>query len=56
MFSGDRLLATLSVNEQWNAAQNVSHTLTYPRIGVGSVLTYVEVIVEQVLILNFLNL
>lgn len=46
--AGDRIIASNSVVQQWTTPQNVSQTLTYPRIGVGSVITYVEVIVEQV--------
>lgn len=46
--AGDRIIASNSINQQWNTSQNVSHTLNYPRRGVGNVITYVEVIVEQV--------
>lgn len=46
--AGDRIIASNSVIQQWTTPQNVSQTLTYPRVGVGSVITYVEVIVEQV--------
>lgn len=48
LISGDRIVASNSVSQQWTSAQNVSQTLSYPRAGVGSVITYVEVIIEKV--------
>ncbi|XP_055298544.1 uncharacterized protein LOC129566529 [Sitodiplosis mosellana] len=45
--SGDRLSATAGASNQWSTPQNVKLTLAYPRSGVGNVVTYVQVIVEQ---------
>lgn len=55
LISGDRIVASNSVSQQWTSAQNVSQTLIYPRAGVGSVITYVEVIVEKVVSNTILN-
>lgn len=46
--TGDRLVATASGNNNWNTAQDVSLTLTYPKTGTGSVVTYIQIPVEQV--------
>lgn len=46
--SGDKLIASNSISQQWTAAQNVTQNLTYPRAGAGAVITYVEVVVDQV--------
>lgn len=46
--NGDRLLASVPVVQQWTELQNVTQTLTYPKSGTGGVITYVEVIVDQV--------
>ena len=49
--SGDRLSAQAGASNQWPSPQNIKLTLAYPRSGVGNVVTYVQVIVEQVCIL-----
>lgn len=46
--SGDRLLATASGSQSWSTAQDVTQTLSYPKSGVGSVVTAILVRVEQV--------
>lgn len=46
--SGDRLVASNALIQQWTAAQNVTQNLNYPRTGTGSTITYIEIIVEQV--------
>lgn len=45
---GDRVVATAAGNQTYGSAQNVQLTLTYPKSGVGNVLTYVQVTVQQV--------
>lgn len=45
---GDHVIASNSQTQQWTAAQNVTQSLTYPKTGVGAVITYVEIIVDQV--------
>lgn len=47
-FVDDRLVATANGSNQWATPQDVRLTLTYPRTGVGSIVTYVQVIVQQV--------
>lgn len=46
--NGDRLLASVPVVQQWTELQNITQTLNYPKNGTGGVITYVEVIVDQV--------
>lgn len=46
--SGDRLVAELSENNSYSTAQNVVFKLTYPREGLGAVVTYVKIDVQQV--------
>lgn len=48
MHLGDRLVASASSNQQWSVSQNVTQKLNYPRTGVGAIITYVEIIVDQV--------
>lgn len=45
---GDRLVSSGSQNQQWNFRQNVTQSLIYPRTGSGAVITYVEIVVDQV--------
>lgn len=44
---GDRLLGSDSQVQQWTTAQNVTQTISYPKTGVGSIISYIEVVVEQ---------
>lgn len=44
---GDRLLTTASASQRWNRAQNVKQNLRYPKSGMGAVVTYVEIVVNQ---------
>lgn len=46
--SGDRLLATASGNQSFGTPQDVALTLSYPKSGVGGVVTFVQVDVDQV--------
>lgn len=46
--SGDRLVASNVLSQQWPVAQNVTQNLNYPKGGAGSLITYIEIIVEQV--------
>lgn len=46
--SGDRVIASTSAGQQWAVAQNITQNLVYPRAGVGAIITYVEIIVDQV--------
>ncbi|XP_055296746.1 uncharacterized protein LOC129565661 [Sitodiplosis mosellana] len=46
-YPGDRVIATNSQNQQWTVAQNVTQNITYPRSGVGAVITYIEIVVNQ---------
>ena len=45
---GDRLVGTGSANQRWNRPQNVRATLNYPSNGMGAVVTYLEISVNQV--------
>ncbi|XP_031627888.1 uncharacterized protein LOC116343790 [Contarinia nasturtii] len=45
--SGDRVVASDSQIQQWTAAQNVTQNITYPKTGVGSIISFVEIVVEQ---------
>ncbi|XP_031628580.1 uncharacterized protein LOC116344252 [Contarinia nasturtii] len=45
--SGDRILATDSASQQWQKPHDIRLNLNYPQSGYGSVITYLEVIVEQ---------
>ncbi|XP_055298550.1 uncharacterized protein LOC129566535, partial [Sitodiplosis mosellana] len=45
--SGDRLVSSGTQNQQWTLPQNISQSLIYPRNGVGAIVTYIEVVVEQ---------
>lgn len=47
-FSGDRSVGNASYSNQWPSPQQVKSTVQYPPNGVGSIVTYVEIIVEQV--------
>lgn len=44
---GDRILATDSASQQWQKPQDVRLNLNYPQSGIGAVITYLEVIVDQ---------
>lgn len=48
MHTGDRLVASSVQNEQWSVVQNITQKLTYPRVGIGSIITYIEIIIDQV--------
>lgn len=47
--SGDRLLGENEAKKQWTTPQDVQLTLSYPNDGIGAVITYLEVIVDQVI-------
>ncbi|XP_052873322.1 uncharacterized protein LOC128278628 [Anopheles cruzii] len=44
---GDRLVGLSSDSKFWSTAQDVKLDLSYPQAGVGAVVTYVEVTVDQ---------
>lgn len=44
---GDRLVGTGQAGQQWARPQNVRTNLFYPTNGIGAVLTYLEVLVNQ---------
>lgn len=46
---GDRVVASHDENQQWTVPQNRTQTLTYPKNGIGANVTYVEIIVDQVI-------
>lgn len=46
--SGDRVIASSSSSQQWSVVQNITQNLTYPRSGIGAIITYVEIVVDQV--------
>lgn len=46
--SGDRLLASDHASQKWAKPQDVNTNLYYPQTGVGGVITYLEINVEQV--------
>ena len=41
-------MGTGSGNQSWGSPQDVKLTLTYPQNGIGSVVTFVQIPVEQV--------
>ncbi|XP_055612489.1 uncharacterized protein LOC129759060 [Uranotaenia lowii] len=45
--SGDRLVAINSNSRYWSSPQDVQVALTYPQSGTGSIVTYVQVVVNQ---------
>lgn len=45
---GDGLVASDSNQASWGTAQDVKTALNYPKSGVGAVVTYVQIDVEQV--------
>ncbi|XP_031628629.1 uncharacterized protein LOC116344295 isoform X2 [Contarinia nasturtii] len=45
--AGDRLVATAAGSNSWTSAQDIKLTLNYPKTGIGSIVTYLQVIVEQ---------
>ncbi|XP_065073452.1 uncharacterized protein LOC135697597 [Ochlerotatus camptorhynchus] len=45
--SGDRLVATNQDGQSWSTLQDVSLDLSYPQSGVGAVVSYVQVVVNQ---------
>lgn len=45
---GDRLVGTATKNQSWPRPQNVSIQLTYPSQGVGAMVTYVYIVINQV--------
>lgn len=54
LFLGDRILTINSDNQQWAQARDVELTLTYPRSGIGSVVSYVDILVDQVMFYTFI--
>lgn len=48
IFVGDRLLAQDQAQQQWSTPQNVNKNLYYPQHGIGAVITYLEISVDQV--------
>lgn len=53
--SGDRLQATDSDEKHWNTPQNAKITFNYPKSGVGAVITFIQLLVEQVSVLIGIN-
>lgn len=49
ILSGDRLLAQDQAQQSWVTPQDVNVNLSYPQRGIGAVITYLEVVVDQVL-------
>lgn len=49
---GDRLVGTASVNQKWTSPRNVRAGLNYPSSGPGAVISYIEVLVDQVKYVN----
>lgn len=45
--TGDSLVSTNSDSKQWPTLQDVTMNLSYPASGVGAIITYVQVIVNQ---------
>ncbi|XP_055612447.1 uncharacterized protein LOC129758900 [Uranotaenia lowii] len=45
--SGDRLVSVNQDSASWPTLQDVKLTLSYPVSGVGAVVTYVEIVVQQ---------
>lgn len=45
---GDRQVANNNYNQQYPRAQDVKATLNYPTQGVGSIITFVQIVVDQV--------
>lgn len=50
--AGDHLISTLAENNNWGSLQNVALTLTYPKSGYGNIVSYVQVNINQVKLLN----
>lgn len=48
LMSGDRLVSANSQNQQWNLPQNITQSIIYPKNGVGAVITFIQIIVDQV--------
>ena len=48
ILSGDRLLATEAASQQWGQPQDVRLNLNYPKTGYAEVITYFEVVADQV--------
>lgn len=46
---GDHLLASQQESQQWSQTRDVNTNLHYPQNGIGAVITYLEVICEQVI-------
>lgn len=45
---GDRVVGTASGSQSWGSPQDVKLTLQYPKSGVGAVVTFIQIPVEQV--------
>lgn len=54
--SGDRFLAADQGSQSWSSPQDVQLNLNYPKSGIGAIVTFIEIIVDQVTILIFRNL
>lgn len=50
--AGDHLISTLAESNNWGSLQNVALTLTYPKSGYGNIVSYVQVNINQVKLLN----
>lgn len=46
--NGDRLVASSDGDQKWGTPQDVKLDLSYPKSGIGSIITYVSIAVEQV--------
>ena len=53
--SGDKLVAQDSDSETYSSPQDIILTLQYPASGQGSIVTFVDVIVNQVSVTSFAN-
>ncbi|XP_055540345.1 uncharacterized protein LOC129727011 [Wyeomyia smithii] len=45
--NGDRLVGSLQDGQSWSILQDIALTLRYPQSGVGAVVSYVQVVVNQ---------
>lgn len=49
LFSDDRLVASGGQNQTWASPHNANIELTYPSQGYGAAVTYVAIVVNQVM-------
>lgn len=54
--AGDRLVGKAARKQTWSTKQNVKIQLTYPSRGVGAMVTYVHIVVNQVINQLFISL